>query len=173
MPKDDEALQTLSETIADLEKLPELASGRIWLNAFKAIQAESLVTEHVEGPEEYERLVPEAMITIGALSDGKARIHVYPTGTATDELASRDAVLEAITALKGPRGDVTKLVDLAKRKPSTTFAVMVRAHADTRDGPVLVEFLRHPDVSRSVAVGLLKLAVEFIRNQDDAGDGKN
>lgn len=166
-----EPLKTLSETFAELEHLPELHLGRIWLNALKAISAGELEVEAISGPDEYTSVVWEAMITVGSLSDGKPRFHAYPSGDAADDLASRDAAFKDILALKGGRADTGKLVELAKRMPSTTFAVLVRAHADGPDGPMIVEFLHHPDVSRRDAIGWLKRTVDFIREQETAAAG--
>lgn len=166
-------LLTFSEVVADLERLPELSPARIWLNAIKAIRAEELVTETISGPEEYDSLVWEAMIVIGALSDGKPRFHRYPAGTAVDDLAAIDAALADIDALAGRRDDPAELVALAKRMPSTTFAVLVRAHAETPDGPMVVGLFRHPKVPRGKSVGWLKLTAKFIRDQQAASGGGN
>lgn len=162
----EQELKTLGETIAELEKLPELHLARVWLNAIKAIAAEELEVEILDGPEEYDSLVWESVITVGALSDGKPRFHAYPAGTAADDLASRDAALKSIAELRGRRGAAAELIALAARMPSTTFAVLARAHVDAQDGPPLVGFYRHPSVARADAVGWLKLTADFIRQQE-------
>ena len=38
---------------------------------------------------------------------------------------------------------------------------------------MLVEFLRHPDVSRRDAIGWLKSSVDYIRERESVGDGNN
>jgi hypothetical protein len=170
---DDDDLKTLGEVIAGLEELPELAPGRLWLNAIKAIHARELEIDMLDGPEDYASLVWESMITVGALSDGQPRFHAYPSGSATDDLAARDAACAVIMALSPPAGDVQDLVRTAARKPGATFAVLVRAHADAPDGPMVTELLHHPDVARRDAVGWLKLAVGFLRAQESEGTGNN
>ena len=166
-------LMTFSEVVADLEHLPELSPARIWLNALKAIYAKELVVETLSGPEDYDSLVWEAMIVVGALSDGNPRFHRYPAGTAVDDLAAIDAALSDIDALSGRRDDPAELIALAGRMPSTTFAVLVRAHAETPDGPMIVGLFRHPKVPRGKAVGWLKLTAKFIRDQQSAASGGN
>lgn len=166
-------LMTFSEVVADLEHLPELSPARIWLNALKAIYAKELVVETISGPEEYGSLVWEAMVVVGALSDGRPRFHRYPAGTAVDDLAAIDAALADIDALPGRREEPDELIALAKRMPSTTFAVLVRAHAETPDGPTVVGLFRHPKVLRGMAVGWLKLTAKFIRERHAASSGGN
>ena len=166
MPDDD--LMRLDDTIASLEKLPELHLARVWLNAIKAIAAAELTVEILEGPEDYGSLVWESMITVGALSDGKPRFHAYPSGSALDDLELRDAALASIAGLSGKKGAAAELIALAARMPSTTFAALARARADAPGGPLIVGFYRHPSVARRDAVGWLKLTADFIRAQERA-----
>lgn len=168
----DDGFKTIAQAIADLEQLPELSPGRIYLNAIKALAAEELVATPLEGPEDHDRLLFEAMITVGALSDGRARFHVYPSGSAADDLALRDAALADIDRLKGARGDPAELLALAQRRPSTTFATF--AQARTEDGVRVTSLFRHPSVSKRDAIGYLKLTAEYIRaNEAAASKGGN
>ncbi|MEK7545576.1 MAG: hypothetical protein AAB554_00695 [Patescibacteria group bacterium] len=172
MPKDD-GLKTLDETIAELDKLPKFHPSRIWLNAIKSIMAGELTPEAMSDPADYECLFWEAMITVGSLSDGRPRFHIYPVGTSVEHLASRDAAIAAVMALTGVRGKADNLIEIAGLMPSTTFAAMIRARAGAPDGPLVAGFFRHPSVSRSDAVGWLKLTVEFIRSQESSRGDRN
>lgn len=165
MPKDE---QTLAETIASLERLPDLHAGRIWLNAVKSIQARELACETIKGPSEYGSLVWESQITIGSLSDSAPRFHIYPSGTSIDELGPRDAAIKSVMALKGRVGDPGKLTTFCSDKPSMTVAALVRARADSPDGALIVNLLYRRDVSRADAIGWLKLATILIRQQENA-----
>lgn len=167
MPNDE---QTLAKTIANLKKLPQLHTGRIWLNAIKSMQAQELICENIRGPSTYESLVWESQITVGSLADYQPRCHIYPSGTSFEDLGQRDAVIESVTALKGKLGEPDKLVEFCDGKPPMTVAVLIRARANTQDGDRLVNLLRHRDVSRAKAIGWLKLAVVLIRQQEAAAD---
>lgn len=171
MPDDEKDLKTFDEVLADLERLPALHLGRIWLDAMKAIRDGALEATMLEG-DDRGPLVWVSTIVVGALADGRPRFHIYPSGTGRDDLEHRDASVAGILALPGPAEDAADLLALAAKRPSTTFAVYARARAGGLDGAPITGLYRHPSLTLAQAIGWLKLTVDYVRKLDaDARKG--